>query len=221
MTKKKNIMIKAIIFDCWGTLFYDDIEPKPFEEFAKKLGKSMNDYSYLKIFERNLMLKKNINIEEAIKNILRDLKIETNEEVLKELVFILKEKATSYIKLYPDTLKTLEKLKKEFKLALVTDAFPLSFKVLETKFKIRKFFDTLIISYEVGLLKPDYKMFELALKNLECKKEEALMIGNNLEDDVKAARKFGVNSILFDINNKYPEFPERITSLSEIWRYLK
>ena len=104
-------MIKTIIFDCWGTLFYDDIEPKPFEEFAKKLNKSMNNYSYLKIFERNLMLKKNINVELAVKNILRDLKIETNEEVLKELVFILKEKATSYIKPYPDTLKTLEKLK--------------------------------------------------------------------------------------------------------------
>jgi len=198
-----------------------DIELKPFEEFAKKLNKAINDYSYLKIFERNQMLKNNINVELAVKNIIRDLKIETNEKVLNELVFILKEKATLYIKPYPDTLKTLEKLKKEFKLGLVTNAFPLSFKVLETKFKIRKFFNTLIISYEAGLLKPDYKMFELALKNLKCKKEEALMVGDNLEDDVKAARKFGINSVLFDINNRYSEFHERITSLSEIWKYLK
>ncbi len=213
-------MIKAIIFDCWDTLFYDAIIPKPFNRFAEKLKKSMSDYTYLKIFEKKFMLERCNNIEEAVNNLLKDLKIKLDKNSIKELVNFLTKKAVNYIKPFPETLETLNKLKKRFKLVLLTNAFSPSSDALEEKYNIRELFDIIVLSFEVGLLKPDPKMFEIALKKLGLRKNEVLMVGNSLKDDVEAAESFGIKGILLDRKGKHPKYPNRIKSLEELNKFL-
>ncbi|MFH1977734.1 MAG: hypothetical protein ABIJ92_00210 [Candidatus Aenigmatarchaeota archaeon] len=67
-------MIKAIIFDFWNTLFFSG-PPRPLEVFSRKIGQSMDDYSYVKILEKHLMLHRHEDIEKVIGTLLNELRI--------------------------------------------------------------------------------------------------------------------------------------------------
>ena len=59
-------------------------------------------------------------------------------------------------------------------------------------------FDAIVISEEVGVAKPDPKLIEVALDMLGCKdKSQAVMMGDSLSADIKAAVNAGVDSIFF------------------------
>ena len=216
-------MKKAIIFDCWGTLFYDDINPRPLDEFAAKLGRTMKDYSYLKALEKNLMLEKSEDIACAVRNLISDLDIETDEKLVKELTGILENmRKSDKIKPYPKTFETLRMLKdRGFKLGIISNAIYPDFESLDIKYDLKSLFDVIVLSYEEGVIKPDPKIFKIALKRLGSGNSETLMVGDNLKDDVIAAEDQGIDGLLLDNENKYPEFNRRIMSISRIFDYLR
>jgi len=216
-------MKKAIIFDCWGTLFYDDINPRPLDEFAAKLGRTMKDYSYLKALERNLMLEKCEDIAGAVRNLIRDLGIEKDEKLVKNLTGILENmRKSDKIKPYPKTLETLKMLKdRGFRLGIISNAIYPDFESLDIKYGIKSLFDVIVLSYEEGVIKPDPKIFKIALKRLGSSNSETLMVGDNLKDDVIAAEEQGIDGLLLDNENRYPEFNRRIISIGDIFDYLR
>ncbi|MFH1977733.1 MAG: HAD family hydrolase [Candidatus Aenigmatarchaeota archaeon] len=140
----------------------------------------------------------------------------------KELGIILTDMKKNKITPYPKTLETLKKLKKNFKLGVISNAYePKIFSAINREYKISDLFDYIVLSYEVEMLKPDPRIFDFILKKLQVKKEETVMIGDTLEDDVKAAENAGIKGILFDVKNKHPDYPKRILSLDEIYKYLE
>ncbi|MBI1975272.1 MAG: HAD family phosphatase [Parcubacteria group bacterium] len=64
------------------------------------------------------------------------------------------------------------------------------------KRRIFKDFDALVLSYRVGLMKPDPAIFKLALLKVGVKPHEAVFIDDNAEF-VKAAKKLGMQGIVF------------------------
>lgn len=56
--------------------------------------------------------------------------------------------------------------------------------------------DGAVISYRIGLIKPDPKIYEYILEKFDIKPEEAVFIDDNA-DNIEAAKKFGINTILF------------------------
>ena len=213
-------MIKAILFDLWNTIIYNE-PPNPLDVFSEKVGKTMSDYPYLKILERNLMLKEYDDIKVVVRNILRELKVKEDDGLVDDLSRILTEIDMEKIKQYPKTLVTLKKLKRKFKLGLISNSYdPKIFELIDSKFGLSKIFDYVGLSYEVGLIKPDERLFKLVLENIGVKEEEAVMVGDTLKDDVEAAEKIGIRGILFDVKNNHPEHTRRIVSLDEIYNYL-
>ncbi|MHA1764537.1 MAG: HAD-IA family hydrolase, partial [Promethearchaeota archaeon] len=57
-------------------------------------------------------------------------------------------------------------------------------------------FDELILSFQVHLMKPDPKIFELAIQKAGCKPEEIIYIDDGL-NNVRAASNFKINAITF------------------------
>lgn len=212
-------MVKAIIFDCWDTLFYDKVKPHPFSAFAERIGYSLQDYKFLKIFEKHFMLEKHYNRTVPIKNILTDLKINPSKERLGELKQIL-DKLPNHARAFPEVLEVLNQLKKEYKLGLISNTDYMSFERLQRDFKLKDIFDVMLKSYETGILKPDPRIFKLMIDKLEVKKNEALMVGDSLEDDVKATEEFGIKGILIDRKNKHSNYSNRITSLDQLYQFL-
>jgi putative hydrolase of the HAD superfamily len=59
---------------------------------------------------------------------------------------------------------------------------------------IRSYFDSIIISEETGLKKPDVKIFEMAAEALSVSPSDCLYVGDHYENDVIAARNAGMKA---------------------------
>ena len=101
--------------------------------------------------------------------------------------------------LIPGARALLETLtERGYRLALVADGPRATF---ETALKPRRMweqFDAHIISEDVGVHKPDARMFDAAFAALGLSREDAgqvVMVGNNLERDIAGANRLGITSV--------------------------
>ena len=78
----------------------------------------------------------------------------------------------------------------------------------------------LYIQYEEGIVKPDPKIFQIALQRLNIRPEHAIMIGDSLISDIKPALSLGMKAILFDPDNLNKTYADRITSLNKLKQLL-
>jgi len=96
--------------------------------------------------------------------------------------------------------KTAFKLKKQgYKIAILSDQWPLSKKALVPKKYSRKF-NVVVISCDVGMRKPDPRIYKWTLKKLNLPAKECLFIDNQ-KWNTKPAKKLKLNTILYK-NNK-------------------
>ncbi len=104
-----------------------------------------------------------------------------------------------------EVLASLRAQKK--KLALVSN-WDERLRHLVLDFGLQEFFDALIISCEVGYAKPDPTIYLLACQKLQIKPSKGLMIGDQLEDDVLAARRAGLWALRYpggDLRRLFPK----------------
>jgi len=94
-------------------------------------------------------------------------------------------------------LKTLSSLKGKNKLLLLSNTDTLHFNFIKKRFPEIFIFDDYILSYEVGCVKPDDKIFRAAVDRSETKPEEIVFI-DDIRENVKAAEKAGLKTIHFN-----------------------
>jgi putative hydrolase of the HAD superfamily len=58
--------------------------------------------------------------------------------------------------------------------------------------------DTIVLSSEVGVRKPDVRIFEIALDRLHAAAEAAVFVGNSMAEDIEGARRAGLRAIHLD-----------------------
>jgi len=68
---------------------------------------------------------------------------------------------------------------------------------------IEKYFDVIVTSVDVGFNKPDERIFLTALKGVNVKPEEAVMVGNRISADILGGNRIGMKTILFKWNERY------------------
>jgi putative hydrolase of the HAD superfamily len=92
------------------------------------------------------------------------------------------------------------------------------------KIDVEKYFDVIVTSVDAGFDKPDERIFLTALKALNVKPEEAVMVGNRISTDILGGNRIGMKTILYKWNERYldiiqspQEEPTRIiSSLKEL-----
>ncbi|MGE4289328.1 MAG: YjjG family noncanonical pyrimidine nucleotidase [Salinivirgaceae bacterium] len=101
--------------------------------------------------------------------------------------------------LFPHAIDVLEYLKsKGYRLFLLTNGFK-EVQVVKIKHSgLEPFFEKMITSEEAGYQKPHAKIFEYALKTVNAKKTESLMVGDDLENDIYGAQSFGMDAVYFN-----------------------
>lgn len=102
----------------------------------------------------------------------------------------------------PGIVPIIKTLKETMKIAIVTNGL-----VARQEEKIRLCglegqFDAILISEEVGVKKPDRKIFDAALAALKVSASEAVMFGDSWKSDVMGARNAGMDAVWF---NRYEE----------------
>lgn len=82
-------------------------------------------------------------------------------------------------------------------------------------------FDFVVVSAEVGLAKPDPRIFELALAQAGRPRDRILYVGDHVGDDIEGARGAGIDAVLIDRRDRQPEtLCPRIHSLTDLLTYV-
>ncbi len=185
-------MYTTFIFD-----FYDVIRIDPYKKWLNDHGfdREGQFYDIAALYDRAM-----ISFEELLEG-LAQLSGETPQEVDRAF------KAANNFD--EDVISLIEKLSKDYKTGMLSNAGGPGLRRILNEKGIEHLFNEIIISGEVGLIKPEQKIFQLALEKLESTELEAVFIDDNL-DNCKAANDLGITSIQF------VGFPQLIKSMHEI-----
>ena len=102
------------------------------------------------------------------------------------------------IRLIPGTMDLLDYLKPKYHLHLITNGFQ---EIQHTKLGgsgLEPYFDTLTVSEEVGVKKPNPEIFRFALRKANATAEESIMIGDEMAVDIDGARAADIDQIFFN-----------------------
>ena len=99
-----------------------------------------------------------------------------------------------YEALYPGAKECLRVLEKKYKLGIIANQIPGAEKRLEDM-GIRRFFDLIVTSAEEGVAKPDPEIFRLALTRAGCTPDQAVMIGDRIDNDIVPAKQIGMKTV--------------------------
>lgn len=100
--------------------------------------------------------------------------------------------------LMPHTIEVLDYLKKRYTLHIITNGFIETQYVKLRSTDLEKYFDKVFISEKVGAQKPKRAFFEYAVKSCNAKKDQSLVIGDNLEADIIGAKNFGLDHVFYN-----------------------
>ncbi|MEM5793121.1 MAG: HAD family phosphatase [Candidatus Aenigmatarchaeota archaeon] len=177
-------MIKNIIFDVGGVFIKGNSE-----EFFKKVSK------------RGLSLRKGCeNIKwddvmtgkESLPDFFRRIfnqPIDDNE--MEKIIDIW----VKNWKIDAEMIRFAKKLRKKYSLYILSNADSEGFKRSKNAPKL-DFFDKKFISFEIGLAKPDIRIYQHVLKEIGAKPEECVFIDDK-DENVEAAKKIGIHGIVF------------------------
>ena len=192
--------IKAIIFDAYGTLFdvnsaaekcKDKIGDK-WEGFANFWRTTQLEYTWL----RSLMNRHKDFWQVTEDSLDKSMKAFNIDYSMKNELLNLY-KVLSPFKEVPETLKTLKE--KNFKLAILSNGTPSLLNELVRSNDLDDLFDDLFSIEEVGIYKPDSKVYDLPVKKYKIEKNEVAFLSANTWD-VSGGGNYGFNSIWVNRN---------------------
>ena len=129
--------------------------------------------------------------------------------------------------LYPETVSTLDALSKRYKIGIIANQLPGTQERLN-KMGIGEYICLTVSSAEAGVAKPDPTIFRLALEQANCAAENAVMIGDRLDNDIIPAKQLGMHTIwvrqglggMADIKNAENIADHTVENIGDILSYL-
>jgi putative hydrolase of the HAD superfamily len=104
-------------------------------------------------------------------------------------------------------IETLEYLSKNNKrLCLISNADVID-KIGWTSSPLKKYFEAAIFSCDIGVIKPNRRIYEIALKKMGIEPEKAMFIGDGGSEELRGAKELGMRTILLThfIKDIWPE----------------
>ena len=188
--------IKLIVFDLWRTLAYKrgDYNHVSLREMIDKTECKIPLKRFGDIFEESVQTKKWENEHDAYRNMCKNIKIEPTYGNIKALINA-RHKVEIGAEFYVHVIPMLKKLKKlGYPIGLISNSSIFAIERI-AGLKLSKYIDYLLFSFDVGVIKPDVKIYKAILKRANVAPHETIMIGDNLKNDVLTPRKLGFNGI--------------------------
>jgi HAD superfamily hydrolase (TIGR01509 family) len=131
------------------------------------------------------------------------------------------QKSANWDQILPGTRDALERLRKEYSIAVISNADGKIDAVLR-RCSIVDCFQSITDSGNLGHEKPHPAIFEAALRQMKAAAAESLYVGDVYSVDYVGARQAGMPAVLFDVAGAYREreFP-RVDSLAGLEEWLK
>lgn len=180
-------MVRAVIFDCFGVLIGDAYmaikadypellaDPKRAKQWAKLSADS------------GLGLITSAQRQESIVAMLGEIGVSGRAAL---------DHAMNDIARNTNLLKEIKKLRKTYKIGLLSNVGTGFWKRF-SKEETQEYFDDVILSYQVGLVKPDPEIFELAASRLGVEVSECVFVDDD-ERNVAAAKSCGMRGVTYE-----------------------
>ena len=98
-------------------------------------------------------------------------------------------------KLLPNAREVVAELAQRYPLTVITNGFvELQYKKIDAN-GMRQYFKHIVLSEEVGMQKPDPRIFEYALRINGISADEAVMVGDSYSSDIQGAKNAGIDQI--------------------------
>lgn len=180
-------MVKAIIFDYGGVLSTNVALLSFGEMYAAKLGVNSGEFKELIIDNWDQARINKINSRLFWSNLSNFLKID-RETLRKDWV--------DFFKFRPKALTIVKKLKKNYKLGLLSNHIEDWLEEIIENHKLNQIFDVIVTSYGSRIAKPDINIFKETIKRLNVKSTECIYI-DDMEKNIPPAKELGMKTILF------------------------
>lgn len=225
---------EVILFDADETLFdFKKAEKNAIQNAMLEFDIEYDENHHLKIysdinaaiwkeFETGLITQENLKVE-RFRRLSDKLNIKFDEI----------EFAKSYMKhlslasfLFDDSIALVESLHKDYRLTIITNGLKDVQDNRVRKSIIGKYFEDVVISEEVLVSKPDSKIFQIALNNINhTDKSKVLMVGDSLTSDIQGGINFGIDTCWYNpskmVNQTGIKPTYEISNLMELKNILK
>ena len=121
------------------------------------------------------------------------MEIPRNTSIIKEMIADFYK---YYTAVYPDCLtEVLEDLSQSYKIALLSNTWIDGPRTSLEKHGYSKWFDVMVCSCDIGIPKPDGRIYHYVLQKLGIQPNEAIMVGDDVEADMKGAESVGLTPV--------------------------
>ncbi len=241
-----NGKIEAIVFDYGGTLDTDGIHwaEKFWEAYSHfQIPVSKEEFRNAFVYsERKIpgIIKPNFSLINTYQTqITYQLEYLVDNKILGNIEGNLGEKLTelcyqSTKNKLPNTIEVLEKLKENFVLGLVSNYYG-NVKTILTELGLDTYFDNITDSTIVGIRKPDSRIFEHIISEMNVHPNQVIVVGDSYKNDITPAKSIGCGTIWIKVRGwndndetenadiiieSLKDLPQAIRNLISLFRFL-
>ena len=188
-------MIKAVIFDMFETLVsLYTCESYKGSEIARDLGVEETKFRTIWNPSEDPRARGQQTVGEVIEDIMRNYSV-YDEKLLNE---ILRRRTAALVNTYktyrPDIITMLDALKNHgMQIGLITNCYFEERDVMK-KSEIFEYFDVACMSCELGITKPDQRIFDICLEKMGVAASECLYVGDGGSNELYAAKSYGMKA---------------------------
>ena len=198
-------MIRGVFFDLMGTLLVAKTDRQSdgilhLYRQLERFGLTSSEEEFLSIWistpARKVIEGSLTPFEDRIARTAMLLGIEVEQDRLSILAQEVCNRSATFLTIDPEAELLLQKLSREFIVGLITnyDHPPHIYRLLG-EFCLQDYFETIVISGELGIWKPDPGIIEHALGAIAVSANESVYIGDSIVD-YEAAKEAGVTSVI-------------------------
>lgn len=195
----KKTKIRALILD-YGGVISKPQNPENVNNILQILKQDYNDFRKVYQGKRENYDNGKLSGEEYWNSILQHYGLKLNDY---EITNLIQEDVKSWTQINDVMIQFIkESRRKLHKLSILSNMTRDTSAYMKRHFQWLEIFDELIFSWEIGINKPDTRIYEACLSKLQISPHECLFVDDAVEN-VNGALKLGMNAIHF---KSYPEF---------------
>ena len=189
-------MIKAVFFDLFFTLIYPSYSIENEYEIIGISSSEWESYAENNILYDERAKGKIRNERQIIDRIVNIMPYKVTEEQKRNILLKREERMKrTLLSVDNKVLEILGKVReKGVKIGLISNADIIDIKYWNDS-PLSAFFDSVIFSCDVGILKPETEIYQLAMKRLNVKPEESIFIGDGGSNELFGAKRAGMKTI--------------------------
>lgn len=195
-------MIKAVVFDLGGVIFSSNATSyEGREKVAKEWGISAKELQKFWFERRENLITGKISEDTFLNDLISKYNLNMSLDQIKDHI-----RRSDIVN--EEMIKIISALKQQYKIFALTNDVKEWVEFRINAFNLNKHFDIIFSSSEIGLLKPDKRIYQYVLEKINLAPEEIIFIDDR-EENVKASLNLGIKSFHFTNAKEFKNWLEK------------